>query len=339
MNYRLLALFVVAFCAYATLTHAQMSVTGGLELTASTDNPVPGQTVTVTARSYTIDINAARVTWTVNGTVMRNAAGATSYEVIAPPLGKRTTIEVSAVTTEGVTVKSSIIIGSGSIDLIFESDGYTPPFFRGKLTPVYQNTLRITAIPHLANSSGTEYDPTTLVYQWKRNGRVIEGQSGYGRQTLTLTGEVVPRPYDISVAVWSRDNSASTEAITAIDVTGPRIGFYLDDPLYGPLYNKSVGSTVRIGDNKEVSVLSVPFGFNKPSDDNGDLDIVWGLNGRGVTNLRGHESIILRSPEGAGTSQVQINIRNTDKILQGASATFSALFNSTAQEQASFNTI
>ncbi len=328
MKYRFLLSFIIAFCFFASNASAQIpSSAGGLDLSASTDNPVPGQTVTITARSYSLDINSAKVTWVVNGTTAQNAVGATVLEVKAPVLGKTLLIKVVALTPEGRTDVGTITIGSGSVDLIFETDGYTSPFFKGKISPVYQNAVNIIAIPHLANANGLEYDPKTLIYQWKKNSRAIEDQSGYGKQSITLVGDIVPRPYEISVDVWPRDDSTHAQGMSEVDVAGPSINFYVDDPLYGPLFNRAIDTIVRIGSQKETTVLAVPFGFNKSPSGTGNLSWSWSINDSIRSELSSNESVILRAPDNsAGSSNIQLNIINTDKILQGASTGFSATF-------------
>ncbi|OHA43210.1 MAG: hypothetical protein A3G04_00190 [Candidatus Taylorbacteria bacterium RIFCSPLOWO2_12_FULL_44_9] len=333
-------LFIFAFCLLAlrslggggfTLTaFAQIPISSsGLELSASTNNPIPNQKITVTARSYSIDINSAKISWTVNGKVTQNAVGATTIEITAPAIGKKITLEVVATTPEGRMVGSSLVLGSGSIDLILETDGYVPPFFKGKVAPVYQNSIKIIAIPHLANVSGVEYDPKTLIYEWKKNSRVVENQSGYGKQSITLVGDIVPRPYDISVTIWPRDDSSSAQVYSEVSVGNPYITFYVDDPLYGKLFNIALQGSIRIGTQKEVTVLAVPFGFSGVGNSlgNNDLSWAWAINNLSRAELSSNRSVILRAPEGSsGSSNIQLNIKNTDKILQGSTAGFSAIF-------------
>lgn len=348
MNYSLLKIFrlpislnfsgfvaiIFAFCFFALPLGASAQIpisTGGLELTASTNNPVPNQKVTITARSYSIDINSAKISWTVNGKLTKSAVGATVLELTAPALGKKLVIEVVATTPEGRSVGSSLTLGSGSVDLILETDGYVPPFFKGKVKPVYQNTVKIIAVPHLANSAGVEYDPKTLIYEWKRNSRAVEAQSGYGKQSITFIGDIVPRPYDISVTVSPRDNSGSAQAYAEISFSNPSISFYVNDPLYGILFNKALQGSVRIGKQKEVTVLAIPYGFNGASteSDKAELSWDWAINGLRRAELSANRSVILRAPEeSSGSSNVQLNIKNTDKILQGITSGFSAIFSS-----------
>jgi hypothetical protein len=299
----------------------------GLNITASTDYPIPGQLVKITARSYSADINSSKISWVVNGKTELTGTGANVLEVTAPALGKKTTVTVSAITTDGNTLRGSITINSGSVDMILESDGYVPPFFKGKISPVYQNTVNITAIPHIANSAGVEYDPKTLVYQWKKNDKVMEADSGYGKQSVNITGDIVPRPYVLTVTVTPKDSSTQAIGIISVGVQEPSINFYVDDQLYGPLFNKAVTGNIRIGTEKETAILMVPYGFNKPKKGIGSLTFSWRINGSSRTELDQNESIVLRAPEDTtGSSAVEISIRNSKQILQGARSGFSTIF-------------
>ena len=121
---------------------------GGLDLSSSNDYPTPGQNITVTARSYSIDINAAKLTWSVNGKTVQQGVGLTTYSVTAPSLGKDLNISVAAAAPDGAVIANQITISPGSVDMILESDGYMPPFFKGKLPVAYQNTIKVVAVPH-----------------------------------------------------------------------------------------------------------------------------------------------------------------------------------------------
>ena len=250
-----LAPIIVGVLFIASSAHAQGIPTtiGGLSLSASINNPEPGQQVVITAQSYSADIDSSKITWVVNGAVAESGIGENTLTVTAPALGEHLSIAITMVAASGATVQDSIDIGSGAVDLIPETSGYVPPFFQGKLTPVYQNMIKITAIPHLADSSGVEYDPKTLVYEWKEDQSLIQDQSGYGKQSETVGGDLIPRSHDIDVTVSTRDGTAQAEAITTISFGSPSISFYVDDPLYGPLFNQAVRDTLRIGAQKETS--------------------------------------------------------------------------------------
>lgn len=326
-------LFSISFFLLAFTASAQNLSTGvnGLDLTASTNNPVPGQNVTITVRSYSIEINSAKISWSVNGIVKQNDIGATTLVVVAPALGKKLNISVTAITPSGGSISNNILVGSGSVDMLLESEGYVPPLFRGKVPPVYQSTVKIAAVPHIANSSGVEYDPKNLVYQWKKNGQVMEEDSGYGKQSVTIKGEMVPRPYSVTVTVSNRDYSAQAVGMISVIAVAPSLSFYVNDPLYGTLFNKAVNDTLRIGSQKETGVFAVPYGFSKyAAKDN--LSLSWTINGMEHPELSTNQSVILRAPsDTGGTSAISLNISNLTDILQGTRSGFTASFSANKQ--------
>jgi hypothetical protein len=313
--------------SFASAQSIPSSITG-ITLTASSDNPAPGQVVTITAASYSFDIDSATVTWMVNGKQIQKGIGLLTLDVSAPALGKKTTVNVSAVLSNGSSFSNSITIGSGLIDMIVETDGYVPPFFSGKTPLVYQNNVTVIAVPHLMNSSGQEYNPANLVYQWKKDdGTVLQSQSGYGKQSITLPGNIVPRPYYLLVIASSRDGAAQGESLTYIAPQSPSITFYRDDPLYGPLFNTAVGNSLFIGAQKEVRAFASLFGFNISSNISNALTLDWSINGVEHPELASSQSIVLRAPDGvSGTSNISLNVSGVKNILQGADASFNAAF-------------
>lgn len=324
--------FLIFIFTFATNAQGLPSAAGsGIDLTTSTDNPVPDQEVTITARSYSIEISSAKVSWSVNGTTKQSAIGATTLTVQAPTLGKKLNIVVTATSPTGETVSGSIVVSSGSVDMVMETDGYVPPLFLGKIPPVYQNNIKVIAIPHIADGSGKEFDPKTLVYVWKKNSQVLEDYSGYGKQSISLKGDIVPRPYSLTVTASTRDNASQSVGMVNVTPESPFINFYVNDPLYGTLYNRAIGVGLQIGAQKETGVLAVPFGFDWDKN-NSKLSIVWMINNIEHAELAQNPSIILRAPSDAGgTSDIQLDIKNNSDILQGANSAFTAAFSADTQ--------
>jgi hypothetical protein len=74
-------LFFLIFFSFNVQAQGVPVAGGGIDLSASSDSPVPGQKVTITARSYSIDINSANITWTSGGKVLQKGVGLTSLEI------------------------------------------------------------------------------------------------------------------------------------------------------------------------------------------------------------------------------------------------------------------
>jgi len=337
----ILSIFSITLFAIPAFAQGIPTSINQITLTASSNNPTPGQIVTITAVSYSFDINSATITWAVNGKQAKKGIGVTTLDVPAPALGKKTTVTVTAVTTDGSSYNNSISLGSGLIDMIIETDGYTPPFFKGKTPLVFQNTVTVIAVPHLISPSGKEYDPSTLVYQWSEdNGTVLQDQSGYGKQSISLKGSLVPRPFYLIVIASSRDGSAQAESLIHIQPTSPLITFYNDDSLYGPLFNKAITGSFHIGSEKETSAFASLFGFNFSNTIANDLTLDWMINSTEHSELASNQVVALRAPDGvAGTSHIELSVQGVNNILQKADNSFNVSFDTTGSPSAVSNPI
>lgn len=327
----LLAIIPVFFMTVSVSAQG-IPATDGLTITLSSERPTPGQVVTISVKSYSADISAAKISWSVNGKIVKNEMGANTIDVTAPALGSKLTIMITATTPDGTVVEGSTEISSGVVDMIVESDGYVPPLFLGKTASAYQNNVKIIAIPHLANSSGKEYDPTKLVYRWKKAGSLIEGSSGYGKQSIVIPGNIIPRAYNISVTVSESTSGAQAVGYAFIEPQQPSINFYINDSLYGTLFNKAVGNTLNMGSQQEKGILAVPYGFSS------DTILSWLINGDSRPELNNKPSIVLRSSgTDGGSSMIRLDISSTKNILQGASLGFTATFNPASDTSSSNN--
>ncbi|MEI6396555.1 MAG: hypothetical protein WCO48_00555 [Candidatus Taylorbacteria bacterium] len=310
--------------AQAQLVPVSISV---LQLSILPKNPSPNESVVVKVESYATDISGATISWSANDTVMKKGVGLTTFTTQAPKLGKTLTIQVNVVTPSGQQYNESLPIKSGGVDFITESSGYTPPFFLGRLPVVYENTVRIVAVPHLANSAGVEYDPSTLIYKWEKDsGEVLSDMSGYGKSSIDLKGDIIPRPYSLTVTVNTKDGTNTTKGTVSVIPQRASLVFYVNDSLYGPLYNRSI-DTVNLGTQKELSVVAVPFGFDKVLNGLGNLVLNWSINGTYNSDLGSSNNIVLRAPDGsAGSSDINLSISNKREFLQSANSGFATNF-------------
>lgn len=339
---RYLVLYILLIIGLSTLAISPVSAQGfptlpGLDISLSSNNPSPGQNITITVKSYNQDISSANIIWTINGSEVKRGVGESTIETKAPALGKINAITVTAVLQDNSRISGSISVGSGSVDLILEPNGHVPPLFLGKINPAFQNKVKVVAIPHLASSNGVEYDPKTLTYEWSRNGIIINNQSGYGKSSVTIEGSLIPRPYTIEVKVQNRNGTSEAKGLIGISPTVTNLSFYVDDPLYGLMFNRAIGNQINLGKERESSVLAVPFGFNKPKDNIGNLSYKWSINGVQRADLETNRSIVLRAPEeSGGSSRIDLDIKSSSNILQGALGGFTVLFSAPVTDNSVF---
>ena len=327
MNKLLFSLVTVICLSTFGIIHAQSLSVKSIQITPSITSPSPNQEMTMKVQSYIDNVNSSTVIWSIDGKELSRGTGLTEIKLKAPPLGKKYKVTVTIINTNGSKSSESYILSSGSIDMIIETSGYKPPMYMGKIEPKFQNTIKIIAIPHIADTKGNEYDPKTLIYKWYKNDTLISDYSGYGKQFVEVQGSVVPRPYTVSVNVTTKDGLQSVDSIVFIEEKQSNLSVYQDDPLYGPLYNVSVKESIGLGKEQELKVRAIPYGFDKPSEGMGDLSFDWSVNGIQKDELGQNDTIILRAPQGAtGDSMISLEVRNRKYILQDAKNAFYAIY-------------
>lgn len=320
----IITLFSIFCFGFYSNTNAQVQTSiDGVTIDTSNDNPKPGENLDVYIDSYLFDLNSASIVWTVNGKVDQKGVGVKRITIPAPKIGAITDVSVDIKGSDGREVKKAISVRSGYVDLIWESDGYVPPFYKGKTPFSYQNNVRITAIPHLAKTSGVEIDPKTLVYTWKLGGKYIDNGQGYGKQSVVIEYGDIPKPLEITVDVINREQTLHTAGAMNLTPSEPSLLFYEEDSLYGIFYNKVLPTNFNLK-NIEAKILAIPYGFNL---NNQEIDYNWSINNIEQSDLLKNRSIIIRTKgDTSGSSNLFLDIRNQDRILQGARGAFTINF-------------
>lgn len=305
--------------------HAQLiTPLDGVTIALDDSNPKPDQEVEVSVESYNFDLTSSALVWLVNGKVQNQGIGITKTTVTSPKIGSAMDVSVRIKGSDGREVNKSITIKSGSVDIIWESDGYYPAFFKGKLPFSHENRIKLVAIPHLAKDKTHEIDPKTLVYSWKLGGKYIDNGQGYGKQTVFVDAGEIPKTLEISVDVSNREQTEHTVGLITLDSDSPALSFYEQDALYGILFNKSLSGNVALL-NSEMKIIAIPFGFNLK---NKDVTYNWSVNGIDQEDLLKNRSIVVRTKgDTGGSSSINLDIRNQDNILQGANGGFMVNFN------------
>ena len=314
----LIIFFTILFTPF-NYTNAQFqSPIDGVTISNSPEKPGSGDDVTVTLESYLIDLNSSSIVWLLDNKEISKGIGIKKVKVKAPIAGKKSQISAIINTSDGRNIRKAIIIKSGSVEIIWETvKAYAPPFFHGKNQFIYENFIKFTAMPHLSTDGIKEIDPKTLVYRWKLGGKDIPNGTGYGIQSIEIHSGEIPKPLDISVEVYNRNQSESANSFIKLEPTEPIASFYEISPLYGILFNKALVNSVDLN-NSEITILASPFGFNY-NPNNSKLSYLWSINNIEQENLQKNQSITLRSKgDVEGVSNISVDIRNENDILERA---------------------
>lgn len=297
-------------------------VSGPVYLDISPKEPGPNQFVTATLQSYSTDLNSATISWFVNGVLDKKGTGVKTFSFQTGDVGKTTNLRVTATTFEGAFVEKTLSVSSSEVVLFWEAEGYAPPFYRGKALYAHQGDLRVVALPRFVSSSGARINPNSLIYTWKKDGVVLQDASGFGKQTLSLTGSIISRPFTIEVTVASTDGSVKGSERTTIRSTEAKVLVYEDSPLYGIRFGKAIETVFPLA-GQEASFTAIPYFFSV--NNLGSAKYSWLMNSRAVGD--GSATITFRNETNeSGQSRVSVKAENTSKILQFGSKNFTVEF-------------
>lgn len=335
MKYSIFALLFVCSLGIFNITHSQTfdqsQTTINMEIFP--EIPGPNDEVYVSLASYATDINSATIVWKLNGKVQKQGIGERDFSFVVGNMNTKTVLSVTIRTIEGENIEKSITIKPSDVDIIWQSQSFVPPFYKGKAMFSHQNQITFIAIPHITGSNGQEINNKNLIYKWRKNGTVIEDVSGFAKNTYTFTGPLISRPLQVSVEVSSVNNDGVAFGQTYIEPGEPSIVFYRKDPIYGIKFEKALTGTFELNNSKEITVIGIPLFFGVLDPAFFALNYKWLINGVSVGNDSSANTQVFRQKEGtSGSSKISLNIENSDKILQYASEDFNLKFNNNSNE-------
>ncbi len=286
-----------------------------LNISMSPSNPLAEQSVTVSVSSISFNIDLADIVWSIDGKILQSGTGKKSFNTKAPSAGKSVTV-IAKITPKGSEKsleKSIVIAPGGDVDLIWEvTDGYVPPFYRGKTLPIKESRILVTAIPNVKSSSGVVAQPQDFVYSWKKDGTVMSGQSGFSKQSVFFTNQILDNNNQISVV--ASNGVASVNGLITVTPFQPEIIFYQYDNSSGrALYQKAFSSNNTIGKSR-MQIDVEPFFLSKNFKTNPAITIDWKLNGTlanaGIKNILGVDA---STP---GTFSVEAQYKDDSKLFR-----------------------
>ena len=287
---------------------------GQVQIILTPEFPEPNQAVTVTAQSFSFDLDTTFLSWSSNGKNVTSGKGVKSYSFNTGPAGSLHRVSVSA-NAKGTTFSDTLSFRVSDILLTWEAQTYTPPGYRGRALPTSGALVRVYAFPELFVSASQTANPDNLVYQWRLDDQDMRDQSGRGKKSFSLraaNGKGVT--HRVSVMVTSEDKSASVFAKTDIRVEDPHVLFYEDKILEGPRYERS-SLQFSVSAGEELRLRAEPYFFLTGSVD--ALSYRWHVNGRLVEDASKPRQFLLRTERGSkGIYHAALDIENPFQLFQ-----------------------
>ncbi len=310
-------LFITIFSLLVILPftlQAQLPGVDMAELILNPERPGPNETVTAKLESSITDLNLADISWIVNDEIIASGKGVKSVSFNTLGIGKKLSVDVMIVSKEGFSFSKNISFVPAKVDLIFEAESYTPPFYRGKALYSYQGVARVIAIPSFVDTSGKTISKENLIFNWKQKDKFLKDSSGYGKDTIYFKGETLATKNYLTVEVSTPDNKYFANSIVLLNPVKPEVVFYEENPEYGVFYNKALYGETSLK-KEEVQITVAPYFFNVKNKNDYNLKYNWSLNGQGI-NKSGSYVILKNQNNSSGISSLAVQLANTRDIFQ-----------------------
>lgn len=256
-------------------------------LKANPETPGAHESVSFTLTSALTDLDRATIAWYQNGILKESGKGKKTFSATTGDFG--TTLSISAVvsTAEGVSATRRLSFKPLDIEISWEADTYTPPFYKGKALPSAQSTLRLSA-----RVVGSTSNQSTFTYRWKKDGVALQALSGYGKSLITLEKAVAPSGTILEVSVYGSDGSFIGKEQMTVRPISPLVLFYEDRPLEGIRYQSALGGSMIAASN-EFIVRTEPFFVSRADRENGKILYRWSFDGAPVKTTAGGSTALV----------------------------------------------
>lgn len=298
-----------------------------LTLRTMPELPRANESVTALLEGYSYNLNQTELSWFLNGKLVKKGIGATNFTFKTGNTESVSTIVVSGVTLTGETFQKVLSIRPAEVDLIWESVGYTPPFYRGKTLYALQGYLRFSAITNLKDATGRKLPDSELNFTWKQDGTVVPNASGVNKNIFNikdLSGLI--KPADVEVLVSAIDNSIAATSHLIVNPIQPLAIFYENNPAYGILYNQALSGSWQLK-GEEAVISLVPYFFSAKTKSNKNLSYKWSLNGESADTAGAPGELTVRNDSGlSGNALLSAEVSSATDIFQGANADLTISF-------------
>jgi len=312
------AVFTLLIAAAPTATAAPTNPNDITTLILSIDPEFPkaDEDVTVTVVSYAIDLNRSILNWYVNDEKVLQGAAEKKLTVKSGSYGTKKTVRVQAISSDGRVSENSIYIAPTQINILWQADTYTPPFYKGRRLYSNNSDVFLTAIPN------STFAPNELIYTWKRDGDVIPDTGGLGKNTITLKGSIIMRERILSVDAVSLDGSYFAHTFIRLNQIYPKVLMYEDNPLYGVRFEQALGKQSTLAGD-EIKINAYPLFYSTKSRLLNNVSYTWSVGSNKVNQAKDNSSVILKRDPTAKTVNVilETKSKDTNKLFQLAKTT------------------
>lgn len=285
---------VIILAAVPAVSYAQ-SVTeqsrkDSISISTSPKYPEPGEEVTFSLSSYLVYLPGAQIQWIINNEVVADGPGKTKINYIMPDPSNSVDIIVRIKPPGKSIITKNFSIRPATIDLVWEANTFTPPFYEGKSLYTGSDTVKVTAIPFIPKQNGEQYNKNNLVYEWSYNGLVHGSDSGLGESSFPV--DVNQTNNSVSVVISNRSGNTVGEASVSIPTREPQLIFY-ENKTQGFRFSDILASEETTVDQSS-NVLAYPFYYPANSTQSESLTYQWYIDNESLSDTVNKNEVSLQ---------------------------------------------
>lgn len=306
--------FVIFNYAKAEISLAEIKT----NIIVSPENPSSYKYVSVTLSSSVVDLSRAEITWSLDNNIALKGVGEKTLRFKTGAVGTSNKIGAVIKTYDGNLIYKDIEVRPSDVDLIWEANTYTPPFYKGKALDTQGSLIKIVAIQQMIDKNNIKIPSKNLMYKWIVKDEVNAESSGYGKNVYTFQSEIIDVRETVGLNIKSIDQTLSAEKELTLIGTDTKPVIYKNDPLLGILFNNGLNKKTSRLDNAEIGLSIYPFFFSTKKRES-NIKYSWKINGAVVGN---DNSIVFTKPKDPGISEISTTAEGINNVFQKGDADF-----------------
>lgn len=292
-----------------------------VDVNISPETPRPGDEVTIKVEAYGTDLNTHLIDWRINGTSTLRGIGQKKLKFIMGRSGTITNVDLIISPKNAPEIRRSYTFAPVDVDILWQANTYTPPFYKGKALYTPESSVSFTALPNIT-IGGVKVDPGEVVYKWSENYEVQGDRSGFGKNTYEFVGPIILRPVTIQTETYAAANK-NLKGVNSFELNNvyPQAIVYENSPIYGVLFNRAVNNGYLLS-QREVKLSVFPYYFSTDNK-NDKVAYDWSLDDSPLDIPISENSTVFRRTDNLrGQAKISVGISEDTKALQAAGLNF-----------------
>ncbi len=321
---------VLTACMCTLVSAQSLSLEKPITLQISPENPEPHEMVHLTIQSYAIDLNRSDITWRANDTVIAQGAGIKEATFTTGDAGEETTIVVTAIDPDEEVGRVVASVIPTEVDLLWDSDSYVPPFFKGRTPAGTGANVHLYAAARFPTLKGVFVSDSDIIYTWSQNGTILGSKSGRGRSSITIPGPALFGADSVKVDAETVDKTMRGSATAQIPAADTHLVLYENHPLFGILFHRAIIGDVNTKE-KEQKVTVVPYFAHITSPSDPSLSYDWHVNDTRIApDPHNPETLTIAANNYNGPASIALTLSSASDILMHATGLWSLIFSDTS---------